>query len=89
MKKTWITAKEINQFCYCPEQWRLTKLHQQGLVEADEQKLKTKKQLFQKGTKYHRKKAISVWVKTKGIAWGMLMVACILMVLLIWLVVIQ
>lgn len=89
MKKTWITAKEINQFCYCPEQWRLTKLHQQGLVEADEQKLRIKKRLFQNGVKYHRKKAMVVWMRTKGLSWGLLAVAFILMLIMIWLVINQ
>lgn len=84
LKKRWITAKEINQFCYCPEQWRLAKLHRQGLVEADEQKLKTQKRLFQKGKRYHRKKAVLVWVKTKGTDWAVAVLLVVILLFVIW-----
>ncbi|MGA8943883.1 MAG: hypothetical protein WB502_14410 [Thermoactinomyces sp.] len=85
MKKTWITAREISQFCYCPEQWRLGKLYRQGLVQADRRKVRIKEKHFQRGILYHRKKAFFLWMKTKGYTWGMIGTGAVLF-LLLWLV---
>ncbi len=84
MGKKWITAKEINQFCFCPEQWRLYRLYQQELVQADRKKMQTKEKHFQKGALYHRKKAVLLWMKAKGIVWGMIVTT--LLMLILWLV---
>ena len=59
-------------------------MHRQGLVEADEQKLKTQKRLFQKGKRYHRKKAVLVWVKTKGTDWAVAVLLVVILLFVIW-----
>ncbi|MBA4602590.1 hypothetical protein [Thermoactinomyces mirandus] len=86
MEKRWITVKEISQFCYCPEQWRLNRLYRQGMVEADKKKIRIKERSFREGILYHRKKAILLWLKTTGITWGFWGIGTGLLWLILWLV---
>lgn len=81
MKKTWLTAKEISQFGYCPEQWRLTRLNKQGLVEVDKEKRELKLTRFKEGREYHAKLQVKPafdWRMAAAVGVGLFLVLAIL-----------
>ncbi|SEN15200.1 hypothetical protein [Lihuaxuella thermophila] len=85
MKKTWLTAKEISQFGYCPEQWRLTRLNKHRPVEVDQEKQASKLTRLKAGRDYHMniqvKPPLHRWI---AIAVGLCL---ILLLVLLWTVI--
>lgn len=81
MRKKFYSASDIEKFCYCPEQYRLSELEKQGKIVVSDAENIFIETRFEEGKEYHQQYAQRYYSRPKTSDCSIL-VGCLVLFLL-------
>ncbi|PPA68694.1 hypothetical protein [Jeotgalibacillus proteolyticus] len=85
-KRRYFTASEINQFTFCKESWRLTKLKKEGKIRLRDQDYQILNNRFRKGNEHHKEYHAKRAYQPKSSSVGRVLLYVFVLVVILWIV---